>query len=306
MAVRSVLEDHETGILELEGQMELLEKRVRDVETFAAVVFTMETRVQDTQKLVAELGRKLEKSVRDLKKQWDSKVTELESNCVLTKLLEVRAGWLKGAPGPGTCRQEHGAMGRRGRVKVLTTSSRSCHELGAMLVMSGAPPAQGGIQILGAPVGHVPVIMQRRLSVLVEFFGTCLSLCNDRCRGSGYDCRVFQVIMRQSTEASSRILDSSSRCSHLEIWCTGSSRPCIWQACMLLYLGVALKSTVLWILWEMSSHGAQCLARQWIHVMQSGYCREERKKNWILWEMTFFSRAQRSAPQWIHVMLRCT
>ena len=71
VVVRSVLEDHETAILKLEGQVELLEKRVRDVETFAAVVDTMETRVQETQKVVAELGKKLEKSVRDLKKQWD-------------------------------------------------------------------------------------------------------------------------------------------------------------------------------------------------------------------------------------------
>ena len=40
VAVRSVLEDHETAILELE-QVELLEKRVRDVETFASVVDAM-------------------------------------------------------------------------------------------------------------------------------------------------------------------------------------------------------------------------------------------------------------------------
>ena len=37
MAVRSVLEDDETAILDLEGQVELFEKRVRDVETFTAV-----------------------------------------------------------------------------------------------------------------------------------------------------------------------------------------------------------------------------------------------------------------------------
>ena len=78
MAVRSVLEDHETAILEVERQV-----RVRDVETFAAVVDTMETRVQETQKVVAELGKKLEKSVRDLTKQSDSKVTELEDDLEL-------------------------------------------------------------------------------------------------------------------------------------------------------------------------------------------------------------------------------
>ena len=66
----------------------------------------------------------------------------------------------------------------------------------------------------------------------------------------------------------------------------------LYLAGMLLYLGVSLKSTVLWILREMSSHGAQCLVRQWIHVvhqcpgvarqwihaLQSGYCREEYDK----------------------------
>ena len=82
VAVRSVLEDYETAILELEGQVELLEKRVRDVETFEAVVDTMETRVQEA-KVVAELGKKLEKSVRDLKKQCDSKDTELEDDLEL-------------------------------------------------------------------------------------------------------------------------------------------------------------------------------------------------------------------------------
>ena len=62
---------------------ELLEKRVRDVETYAAVVDTTETRVQETQKVVAELGKKLEKSVRDLKKLWGGKVTELEDDLEL-------------------------------------------------------------------------------------------------------------------------------------------------------------------------------------------------------------------------------
>ena len=39
-----------------------------------------------------------------------------------------------------------------------------------MLVLRGAPPAQGGIQILGALVGHVSVIMQRQFQQFVEFF----------------------------------------------------------------------------------------------------------------------------------------
>ena len=63
--------------------MQLFEKRVRDVETFVAVVDTIETRVQETQKVVAELGKKLEKSIRDLTKQWDSTVTELEDDLEL-------------------------------------------------------------------------------------------------------------------------------------------------------------------------------------------------------------------------------
>ena len=96
--------DHETAILELEGQVDLLEKRVR--KTFVAVLDTMETKVQERQRVVAELGKKLERSVRDLKKQWDSRVTELEDeNC------KVGAGWHGQAPGLGTCRQEPGAMG---------------------------------------------------------------------------------------------------------------------------------------------------------------------------------------------------
>ena len=74
--------------------------------------------MQETRKVVAELGKMLEKSVRDLKKQWDSKVTELEDDLELRvdANCKVRAGMLKGGPGPGTCRQEPGAMGRRGRV----------------------------------------------------------------------------------------------------------------------------------------------------------------------------------------------
>ena len=83
VAVRSLLEDHETAILEVERQVELLEKRVRDFDTFAAAVDTMETRVQETQKVVAEFVINLDKSVRDLKKQWDSNFTELEDDLEL-------------------------------------------------------------------------------------------------------------------------------------------------------------------------------------------------------------------------------
>ena len=60
-------------------------KNARNFETFASVVDTMETRVQETQKLLVGLCMLLERSVRDLKKQWDSKVAELEDD------LELRA-----------------------------------------------------------------------------------------------------------------------------------------------------------------------------------------------------------------------
>ena len=39
-----------------------------------------------------------------------------------------------------------------------------------MLILRDAPPAQGGIQVLGALVGHVSVIMQRQFQQFVEFF----------------------------------------------------------------------------------------------------------------------------------------
>ena len=38
-----------------------------------------------------------------------------------------------------------------------------------MLVLRGAPPAQGGMQVLGALVGHVSVIMQRQFQQFVGF-----------------------------------------------------------------------------------------------------------------------------------------
>ena len=44
VAVRSVLEDHETAILEVERHVELLIKRVRVFDTFAVVVDTVQTR----------------------------------------------------------------------------------------------------------------------------------------------------------------------------------------------------------------------------------------------------------------------
>ena len=61
----------------------------------------------------------------------------------------------------------------------------------------------------------------------------CAWLCLDRYRGVD---KTERVTMRQSADAFSRILDSCSRCSHLEIWSTISSRPCIWQACFCIWV----------------------------------------------------------------------
>ena len=50
VAVRSVLEDHETAILELERQVELLEKWVRNADTFETAFLELETRVAEMEK----------------------------------------------------------------------------------------------------------------------------------------------------------------------------------------------------------------------------------------------------------------
>ena len=62
---------------------ELLEKRVRDFDTVAVVVDTVQTRLQETQKVVAELAIMLDKSDRDLRKQLDSTFSELEDDLEL-------------------------------------------------------------------------------------------------------------------------------------------------------------------------------------------------------------------------------
>ena len=84
---------------------------IAEAERQVSVVDTLETRVQETQKVVAELGKKLEKNVRDLKKQWDSKVTELEDDLEL-RVDEIAKSVRDGSEElPGTCRQEPGALG---------------------------------------------------------------------------------------------------------------------------------------------------------------------------------------------------
>ena len=67
----------------MERSVEFHDQAILELERQVSVVDTLETRVQETQKVVAELAIKFEKSVRDLKKQWDSKVTELEDDLEL-------------------------------------------------------------------------------------------------------------------------------------------------------------------------------------------------------------------------------
>ena len=108
VAVRSVLEDHETAILELERQVELLEKWVRDADTFKTAFLELETRVAEMEKrlrdtepfvaVVAQLETRVEKMeqleiqfvklwglanltevmVAELRKKFESRVANLE------------------------------------------------------------------------------------------------------------------------------------------------------------------------------------------------------------------------------------
>ena len=84
VAVRSVLEDHETAILELETRVEEMEKRLRDREPFVAVVAQLETRVDEMQQLEVqlvqlwELAKLVELVVAELPKNFESGVTNPE------------------------------------------------------------------------------------------------------------------------------------------------------------------------------------------------------------------------------------
>ena len=83
VAVRSVLEDHETAILELETRVEEMEKRLRDSEPFVAVA-QLETRVEEMEQLEVqfvqlwELAKLTEQVVAELPKKFESQVTNLE------------------------------------------------------------------------------------------------------------------------------------------------------------------------------------------------------------------------------------
>ena len=122
VAVRSVLEDHETAILELERQVELLEKWVRDADTFETAFLELETRVEEMEKrlrdtepfvaVVAQLETRVEKMeqlevqfvklwglanltevvVAELRTKFESRVTNLEqwSDTVAESLCAVQ------------------------------------------------------------------------------------------------------------------------------------------------------------------------------------------------------------------------
>ena len=108
VAVRSVLEENETAILEVERQVELLEKWVRDADTFETAFLELETRVEEMEKrlrdtepfvaVVAQLETRVEKMeqlevqyvklwglanltevvVAELRTKFESRVTNLE------------------------------------------------------------------------------------------------------------------------------------------------------------------------------------------------------------------------------------
>ena len=78
VAVRSVLGDHETAILELERQVELLEKEVRDVDTFETAILELETRVEE-----------MEQRLRDTE-PFVAVVAQLETRVEKTEQLEVQ------------------------------------------------------------------------------------------------------------------------------------------------------------------------------------------------------------------------
>ena len=129
VAVRSVLEDHETAILELEREVEGL---ANDVDLFGKLVSDLQDiafKNRDQHRVIAELGSKLETRVDGqvsavdiletkvqemlmVVEDLDNGLTKLEDDLELRvdEIAKVRAGCFYGASGSDTFCQEPGAM----------------------------------------------------------------------------------------------------------------------------------------------------------------------------------------------------
>ena len=150
VAVRSVLEDHETAILEVERQVELLEKRVRDVDTFGTAILELETRVEEMEKrlrdteplvaVVAQLETRVENMeqlevqfvqlwglakltelvVAELRTKFESRVTNLEQwgDTIAESLNAVQARFWAACRGRDTNTRQ-GCGGRPRRIQTV-------------------------------------------------------------------------------------------------------------------------------------------------------------------------------------------
>ena len=161
VAVRSVLEDHETAILEVERQVELLEKGVRDVDTFATAFFELEARVEEMEKrlrdtepfvaVVVQLETRVEKMeqlevqfvqlwglakltelvVAELRTKLESRVTNLEqwSDTIATTLSRIASiFWsiVGDGCGAGRGRDTNTRQGCGGRFRRIQTVQLAC------------------------------------------------------------------------------------------------------------------------------------------------------------------------------------
>ena len=127
------------------------------VKRQVSVVDMLETRVQETQQVVADLDSSLTKLEDDLELRVDEIA---ESVLDGSREIQVLARAVK------NLEQWSDEVAYR---YLRPLEDRVTH-LETMLVLRGAPPAQGGIQVLGALFGSVPVIMQRQFQQFVGFF----------------------------------------------------------------------------------------------------------------------------------------
>ena len=88
-------------------------------------------------------------------------------------------------------------------------------------------------------------------------FSSCFFFCC-RCATTGHHASVHGGFWKN-------FWITCARCSYLEIWSIISLWPCNCRL-LVLCLGVAVRSTVHWILREMTLPSAQRFVRQWIHV----------------------------------------